>query len=197
MMGTLYFLSNVSMPGLLKIGYTQTSLNQRLSKLRHTAIPADFEVEAAFHVQHPAACERAVHKLLEQFRHTPQREFFRITLRTALNAVWPTIQDYLVDGKESTTDAKAAAHPFPDLSQTEEEILWSFIHKPRFLAVDWSWVRNQHDFTENETRYYLQELKPKGYLKELKDRNPKYDSDWDLAENGLKYYMWVEGREPQ
>jgi len=195
MSGTLYFLSNVSMPGLLKIGHTEVGLDQRLAQLRHTAIPADFKIEAAFHVQHSAACERAVHKALEQFRQAPQREFFRITLKAALNGVWPIIQEYLLEKRESITEPKAAAHPFPDLSETEEEILWSIIDKPRFLAVDWSWIRNQHDLTENEARYYLQELKAKGYLKELKDRNPKYDSDWELAEKGLKYYMWIENRQ--
>jgi hypothetical protein len=183
------------MPELLKIGYTEASLDQRLSQLRHTAIPTDFKVETAFHVQHPAACERAVHKALEQFRHTPQREFFRITLKVALNTVWPIIQDYLAEEKESITEPKAAAHSFPDLSETEEEIFLTIIDRPHDLAIDWSWIRSEHNFTENEARYYLQELKAKGYLKEMKDRNPKYDSDWDLAEKGLKYYMSIKGRE--
>jgi len=195
MSGTVYFLSNPTMPGLLKIGYTGASLEQRLSQLQHTAIPANFTVEAAFHVDSPQSCERAVHEALKDFRHSPEREFFKITLKTALNKCWLLIQPHLAGEGQSKADPKSTTHPFPDLTQTEEEILWSVIEKPEFLAIDWSWIRNKHHLTENEARYYLQELKVKGYLKELKDRNPKYDSDWDLAEKGLKYYMWVEGRE--
>jgi hypothetical protein len=183
------------MPGLLKIGYTETSLSQRLSQLRHTAIPVDFAVEAAFHVQSPGSCEGAVHKALEDFRHTPQREFFRITLKAALNTTWPIIQEHLIGENQSMASGQPQTTPFPDLTEIEEEIPWSIIDKPRFLAIDWSWIRNKHNFTENEAHYYLQELKTKRYLKELKDRNPKYDNTWDLAEKGLKYYMWIEGRE--
>jgi len=195
MSGTIYFLSNPIMPGLLKIGYTETSIEQRLSQLRHTALPANFTVAAAFHVNSPQSCERAVHDILRDFRHTPEREFFKITLKTALTKSWPIIQANLTDEEQSGADPNPSAHPFPDLTEIEEEILWSVIDKPLFLAIDWSWIRNKHEFTEYEALFHLQALKNKGYLKELKDRNSKYDSSWDLAEKGLKYYMWIEGRE--
>ena len=183
------------MPGLLKIGYTETSLDQRLSQLRHTAVPAHFAIEAAFRVDAPKSCERAIHEVLREFRDSPEREFFKINLKMALAKSWSIIQSHLAGEGQTEADPKPAPHPFPDLSETEEEILWSIIDKPTFLATDWSWIRNKHHFTDNETRYHLQEMKAKGYLKELKDRNPQYDSTWDLAEKGLKYYMWIEGRE--
>jgi hypothetical protein len=194
MSGTVYFFSNPAIPGLLKIGYTETSLEQRLSQLRHTAVPANFVVEAAFRVNSALSCERAVHVALKEFRHTAQREFFKVTLMTALTRCWPIIQTHLNGDEEPVADLKTDAHPFPDLTETEERILGTIIDKPPDLGMDWSGIRNEHNFTENETHYYLQELKAKGYLRELKDRNPKYDSDWELAEKGLKYYMWIEGR---
>src|ERR1043166_6032871 len=109
MPGVVYFLSNPSMPGLLKIGFTQDALDQRLAALRHTGIPSNFEIQAAFQVTNAAECEQAIHERLKEFRHAPNREFFRVGLKTALQRSWSVIQDFLTD--ETENSATADTHP--------------------------------------------------------------------------------------
>ena len=64
-MGFVYILSNASMPGLLKIGYTTRTVQQRVQELnRPTAVPTPFEIEAYFRSDGPEAHERRVHQAL-------------------------------------------------------------------------------------------------------------------------------------
>jgi T5orf172 domain len=45
MRGYLYMISNKAMPGLLKIGYTTRSIEERISELHSTGVPSRFEKE--------------------------------------------------------------------------------------------------------------------------------------------------------
>ncbi len=81
-MGFIYILSNASMPGLLKIGYTTRTVHERVQELnRPTGVPTPFKIEAYFHSDSPEAQERRVHQALASCREG--KEFFRIDAEVA------------------------------------------------------------------------------------------------------------------
>jgi len=88
MKGVIYILSNPSMEGLVKIGYTTKTLQERLGELNSaTGIPTDFVVEAFFELEQPEEFERLIHKSLRKHRIRKQREFFKLEKREAIRIV--------------------------------------------------------------------------------------------------------------
>ena len=78
--GYVYCMSNPAIPGLLKIGYTERPMEERLQEANgSTWVPADFSIVFARHVNEPNAKEQIVHRILKEKRYNPKREFFRVT----------------------------------------------------------------------------------------------------------------------
>jgi ribosomal protein S27E len=85
--GYMYVLSNPTMPGLLKIGFTLRSVEDRVAELNSgTGVPAPFVVEAIFPSSQPEEHEKQVHQSLAAYR-TEKREFFKIEVRLAVQHV--------------------------------------------------------------------------------------------------------------
>lgn len=85
MKSVIYILSNPSMEGLLKIGYSTKPLEERVSELSGvTGVPTDFVVEAFFEVDRPEEVEKQVHRALRRHRVREQREFFRLSVAEAI-----------------------------------------------------------------------------------------------------------------
>jgi ribosomal protein S27E len=83
--GLIYVLSNPRMPGLLKIGCTTRTVEDRVSELNaSTSAPAPFVIEAAFYTGHPHEDERKIHLQLANAR-LKDREFFQVTVEKALS----------------------------------------------------------------------------------------------------------------
>jgi hypothetical protein len=83
--GYLYCMSNPSMPGLLKIGYTERTIEDRLQEANIGGTwcpPTSYEVELSKFVKDVQKKERILHKLLQEKRVHPGREFFRVPLET-------------------------------------------------------------------------------------------------------------------
>jgi hypothetical protein len=80
--GWIYCLSNISMPGLVKIGITQLSPKKRAIKLHTTGVPTPFKIEIAKKVEDYIEKEKQLHKILEQYslRISPKREFFKMSV---------------------------------------------------------------------------------------------------------------------
>jgi len=77
--GIVYVLSNVSMPGYIKIGKTTTSITQRILELSSsTSIPLPFECNYATEVDSMNEVEHALHDAFGDHRVNPRREFFKI-----------------------------------------------------------------------------------------------------------------------
>lgn len=75
--GFVYVMSNPSMPGIVKIGRTATSPDDRARSLsKATAAPSAFVVLAWAAVANPSAEEASIHRALKQFRVKRSREFF-------------------------------------------------------------------------------------------------------------------------
>lgn len=77
--GYVYCISNPSMPGLLKIGFTTRPHEERLQEANqpNTWIPTPFAYEFFKFVVNPQQKESTIHKILTQDRINPNREFFR------------------------------------------------------------------------------------------------------------------------
>lgn len=75
------------MPGLLKIGFSTQVPAKRAAELNMTGVPSPFDVEYNCLIEDPASFAAAVHKPLSANRHTGDREFFCLSLATAIQAV--------------------------------------------------------------------------------------------------------------
>lgn len=77
----VYALTNPAMPGLVKIGATNsTNVLERMKSLHSTGVPEPFECVIAWEVEGCPArdVEKILHKVLHQYRLRSRREFFRI-----------------------------------------------------------------------------------------------------------------------
>ena len=78
--GYIYCLTNNSMPGILKIGFTLRNPNERLKEANspQTFKPPDsYEIAFAKRVRNPKEKERVIHEILKSKRINPRQEFFR------------------------------------------------------------------------------------------------------------------------
>ena len=82
--GYLYCMTNVTMPGLVKIGMTLDTPEARARELSSaTGVAAPFEVAISKRILNPDKKEEAVHTLLSAlgFRFNERREFFTCSLQ--------------------------------------------------------------------------------------------------------------------
>lgn len=85
--GFVDVLSNSSMPGLVKIGFTVKLPSKRAAERSTTGVPTPFDVEFYCLVEDPAALEAKVHEALSLKRQSNDREFFRVELSEAIKAI--------------------------------------------------------------------------------------------------------------
>jgi hypothetical protein len=74
----VYILSNPSMRGLLKVGYTATSIQERMNALNTTGIPTKFVLEFCIEVRNGLQAEQHLHSALGNFHYG--KEFFRVSI---------------------------------------------------------------------------------------------------------------------
>ncbi len=88
--GWVYVLTNKAMPGLLKVGFSTKDPVLRANELEGTGLPHPYEVAYDVLVEEPRDVEQAVHRELGDSHEA--KEFFRIDVRTAINAIRSTIE---------------------------------------------------------------------------------------------------------
>lgn len=76
-MSIVYILTNESMPGFIKIGRTETSVEQRMRELDKTSVPLPFQCYYARRVPNFQKVEAALHQAFGDFRVRQSREFFK------------------------------------------------------------------------------------------------------------------------
>ncbi|MEQ5815184.1 GIY-YIG nuclease family protein [Marinobacter sp. NFXS11] len=88
-MAYLYILSNKSMPGLLKVGMTTNSPQERAAQLSTTGVPGEFVVEEYWECSPDdlRKSERDIHRTLNPYRYQKNREFFKISLEKARSEI--------------------------------------------------------------------------------------------------------------
>lgn len=75
--GYVYLLTNEAMPGLVKIGYTNGTVEKRMNQLFTTGVPRRFDCFFAVKVEDARGVEAKILHALDYFRE-PDREFFNI-----------------------------------------------------------------------------------------------------------------------
>ena len=84
----VYVLSNPTTPGLLKIGYTTQTPDERAKQISNaTGVALPYKVEWAFKCFDGEQLEGEVHRKLREYRVNNQREFFQINLEEAKKVI--------------------------------------------------------------------------------------------------------------
>lgn len=79
----VYVLSNTSMPGILKVGYTKLNPLERVKQLSNaTGVATPFNLEYCFKCFNGEALEQELHIGLDEYRVNQKREFFKVSLDT-------------------------------------------------------------------------------------------------------------------
>lgn len=82
----VYILTNPTMPGLCKIGFTKNKPSERVKQINSaTGVALDFVVEWAFPCFNAHDVEKQIHHYLEEngFRVNKNKEFFNISVEEA------------------------------------------------------------------------------------------------------------------
>lgn len=85
MRGWVYIIVNKSMPGLVKVGYTDRSPNKRAAELAGTGMPTPYSVAYSVQLPGPRNVEQQVHRELAHLR--AGKEWFRCTVAAARAAI--------------------------------------------------------------------------------------------------------------
>ena len=83
----MYVLTNDSIPGQVKIGYTKNNAEDRARQLYQTGVPTAFKVAYEYVCVDGYGLEQQVHKVLDEYRVANGREFFYIDVETAKNTI--------------------------------------------------------------------------------------------------------------
>lgn len=115
MSGIIYILSHEAMPNLLKIGYTERTIEERVRELSSTGVPGKFIVELYFKTENAVMFEMILHKALHEFRY--EKEFFKTEIKTVIHVIHSLIKDseihsYKFYGKSSA------------IATTQEQVLY-------------------------------------------------------------------------
>ncbi|WP_089008222.1 GIY-YIG nuclease family protein [Micromonospora viridifaciens] len=97
--GYIYVLSTREQPRLLKIGYTERSVEERVREInRATGVVIPYGVRAVWVVAHARAVETELHARLAPYRVRKDREFFDLDFRDA----FALIRDYVYDTRRES-----------------------------------------------------------------------------------------------
>lgn len=93
----IYIMSNPSIPGLLKIGYTGKPVEVRCKELsKATGVPTPFKIEYILRLYgRGLELEREIHHYLEHKRHSNRREFFDVSINEAIDAIKKISKNYI------------------------------------------------------------------------------------------------------
>lgn len=183
MSGYIYLATNPVMPGLTKIGFTESVLSERFTALQSTGVPVPFQVFAAFYVEDPRSCEKALHGAFAELRVSDNREFFRILAKEALSRVLPLV---LANVPEDQKDQVPSSDLFGDLDEDERDILAAYSIAPSHQRPnDWSWLKWTFGMSELDGCHYFHSLQMKGYLRKVRGTGGAIL--YDLAPRGVAF----------
>jgi hypothetical protein len=76
--GFVYCLTIPRMDGVVKIGYTLKTMEERLKSLDNTSVVEPFQLYYAGRVNNPKRVEGLIHEYFKSYRIRPNREFFEV-----------------------------------------------------------------------------------------------------------------------
>jgi len=83
----VYVLTNEAMEGMVKIGRTTTSVEQRIRELDNTSLPLPFQCFYAAEVSNSSLVEGKLHRIFSDKRIRTNREFFRVDANQVREAI--------------------------------------------------------------------------------------------------------------
>lgn len=174
------------MNGLVKIGYTNISIHERLSQLNSTGVPIPFELGASFLVTNAKQCEYEIHKELKQYRIANDREFFNISLIEAVNHTIDIIQKWQDGIFNQTSNNIVTGKSNIELSINETEILLSLTDSRKFGFLTWQIHEMFPSFDKLDIEYFLACLKKHSFVEEKYNRQHS-ERNWKISSLGIKY----------
>jgi cation transport ATPase len=96
--GYVYILTNPVMQGLIKIGKTCRTIEERVKELNGTGVPMPFEVAYSRKVEYMDEVERDMHEHFNVCRVNDGREFFRLSIGSAVTKL-DTYQEALSEAE--------------------------------------------------------------------------------------------------
>jgi len=100
-MGYVYAFSNASMPGIIKIGMTERSPEERLSEANMPDTfrpPTPYVIEMYKQIENYKETERKIHMIISDKRINPKREFFTITIND-VKEIFDNLEETYTDSK--------------------------------------------------------------------------------------------------
>ncbi|MCG7548799.1 GIY-YIG nuclease family protein [Pseudoalteromonas sp. Of7M-16] len=199
MKGFVYILQNKAMPGIVKIGYTAGSVEQRMEQLNTTGVPIPFELLACFAVSHAQQCEAKVHDVLRDVRVNDSREFFSLSLIEAIQKVSDVVTGFLchknlmnvpVEEVSVSSEAERELGRVELLTNEEQDILVELAIKYRYgtdsYSLDKSWFKDNELYITN----LLYRLKEKSLVSERRNRGDEA-SMWSISSKGINYLFKI------
>jgi len=109
--GYVYLLTNEAMPGLVKIGYTNGTVEKRMNQLFTTGVPQRFDCFFAVKVEDAESVEEKIHHALDFFRQ-PDREFFKIAPERVRSLMQlPDHEVYVPNGATESSEEQLEDRP--------------------------------------------------------------------------------------
>ena len=152
--GYVYVLMNPSMKGLVKIGKSTRSSQQRADELSSTTgVPTPFSVVYDYYFENCTKAEQYIHTYLEEkgFRVSEKREFFEIPVKDAVDAVLEASNHFgkfipkFVENFDDDFDEEGI---FSEKSEDEFREAFGILHSQR-TREPWESI-----FQQAETHYY-------------------------------------------
>ncbi len=135
--GWVYVISNQSMPGLLKIGFSSKDPQSRARELDNTGCPLPYVVEYDLLVNAPREVEQKIHTRLAEKREG--KEWFRCSLQEAISAVdsvaiQHTAQtSYRGPSTAAVISGNAASVGLPRYLRTNRAARWRYSERTQHL----------------------------------------------------------------
>jgi hypothetical protein len=90
--GHIYILQNISVPGILKIGFTERLVADRLNEInKATGVISPWQVRDFWFTQEPYLAEQEIHERLKDYRVEDNREGFAINFMVARDVIFEVL----------------------------------------------------------------------------------------------------------
>lgn len=120
MKGWVYVISNPSMPGIVKIGYSSKDPKLRAEELYTTGVPRPFEVNYSLLVDDPYDLEQRIHKSLKHINDG--KEWFKCSVEEAIATIRYIYNGNIYHEEYKNADKENAAHVIAKINADKEKV---------------------------------------------------------------------------
>lgn len=155
-MGKVYILTNDLMPGTIKIGITESTVEERIKTLDNTSVPMPFRFYFAIESDRFKEIESFVHNAFADFRVRSNREFFKMEPERAVAALRIAGCQEIKTANEMIDDAGIVVEEAEYVERTSKK-KFSFAKVNIPVGSELTFTRNENKkclvYNENEVSY--------------------------------------------